>query len=109
MAAVMTVGVDELGLLRHAFGFAEVEPGVGPFLAVTDPNHRFGHAVGTPWVRSRDTQSASGRWYEGGAAQTNPGPWEKTLIITVSLTHRSLPVVAGSAKQPDQRVTYPRS
>jgi len=50
VAAVMIVCVDELGVLRDALGFAEEEPGVGPFLAVTDPNHRFWtrrwHALG---------------------------------------------------------------
>ena len=34
MAAVMIEGVDERGVLGHAFGLAEVEPGVGPFLTL---------------------------------------------------------------------------
>ena len=41
----MTVGVDELGVGGGAFGFAEVEPGVGPFLA-QGPVESFDLAVG---------------------------------------------------------------
>ena len=45
MAAVMIVGVDEPGVRGHAFGFAEVEPGVGPFLT-QGPVEPFDLAVG---------------------------------------------------------------
>ena len=45
MAAVMKVGVDERGVLRNALRLAEVQPGVGPFLA-QGPVESFDLAVG---------------------------------------------------------------
>src|SRR5476649_1887762 len=45
VAAVMIVGVDEPGVGGDAFGLAEVEPGVGPFLA-QGPVGPFDLAVG---------------------------------------------------------------
>jgi hypothetical protein len=52
VAAVMIVGVDERGVLSQAFGFAEVEAGVGPLLT-QGPVEPFDLAVGLGAVGAR--------------------------------------------------------